>query len=71
MEMRDCQLSKDRNLEQRLLTYKDLAERWQRKESGLRNARPEDLPPRFKAPNSRLVRFRLVDVLDFEERHSR
>lgn len=57
-------------LEQRLLTYKDLAERWQRKESGLRNARPEDLPPRFKAPNSRLVRFRLIEVLEFEERHS-
>jgi len=54
---------------EKLLTLADLAERWQCGMGKLRNARPQDLPPRFKPPRTRLVRFRLADVIAFEEEH--
>jgi hypothetical protein len=50
-----------------LLTYEDLARRWQCSLSRLYNAPPHLLPPRVKLPGSRLVRFRRTDVATFEQ----
>jgi predicted DNA-binding transcriptional regulator AlpA len=53
----------------RLLTVDDLAERWGCSGSRIRNTPDADLPPKLRLPGSRLVRFRLADVLEFEVLH--
>ena len=56
-------------LNQSLLTIEDLATRWQCSVSRLRNVPDRDLPAKTRLPGSRLVRFRLIDVIQFEASH--
>ena len=53
----------------RLLTVEDLALRWRVSVSRIRNAEARHLPPRVLLPGSRLIRFRLKDVIAWEARH--
>lgn len=51
------------------LTLKDLARRWRRSLSSLRQAGRHELPPVFQPPGSRLLLFHIADVEKFERQH--
>lgn len=61
----------DDTASQRLLTVQDFARRWRVSESRIRNTSKELLPPRVVLPGSRLVRYRSVDVIEWEAKHVR
>jgi hypothetical protein len=52
-----------------ILTAEGLAQRWHCSESRIRNAPSDQLPPALRLPGSRLVRYRLCDVIAWETAH--